>query len=113
MRWTLHCRGTLVAARRPGMTVGIQTRIIAPVLERPGEAGVPFSVSPNEGNGAPGGARGLRDPFGLPLRSGYPRAVFQRWVCEAHLRARAPLAIGVLRLPALHLGLPCALLAQT
>ena len=29
-------------------------------------------------NGAPGGARGLRDPFGGPLRSGPPRAVRRR-----------------------------------
>ena len=56
---------------------------------RRGHAGVPFSF-PQKGNGAPGGARGLRGPFGLPLRSGSPRADCRGRDCEARPRARAP-----------------------
>ncbi len=64
---------------------------------------LPFFLSPKKGNGAPGGASGLRGRLWAgPLRSGRPRADFRKQVCEACSRARAPLAIGVLRLPALH-----------
>ena len=45
------------------------------------------------GNGAPGGARGLRGPFGPPLRSGQP---------ARRAKARAPGCVTGLRLPALH-----------
>jgi hypothetical protein len=46
-------------------------RAASPLLfARPGEADVPFSVSPKRGNGAPGGARGLRHlSWAGPLRS--------------------------------------------
>src|SRR5436305_6557345 len=41
-----------------------------------GYAASPFSFP--RGNGAPGGARGLRDPFGEALRSAPPRALRER-----------------------------------
>ena len=55
-------------------------------------AGAPVSLFPfpQKGNGAPGGARGLRGPFGPPLRSGGPRADVRERGCEARPRARAP-----------------------
>jgi len=45
-----------------------------PVRQGAGTPVVPFSVPSEEGNGAPGGARGLRGPLGFPLRSGNRRA---------------------------------------
>ena len=78
-------------------------------FDRPREGRTLFPFP--EGNGAPGGARGLRDPFEPPLRSGSPRAGFRRRGCEARPgRAHhdcggfARPAARVLRLPALHLA---------
>jgi hypothetical protein len=72
-----------------------QTRIIAPVVCSARGGRCP-SFLPQKRNGAPGGARGLRGPLGLPLRSGRPRAVVSRTGLRVLPRgARAAHAAGL------------------
>ena len=77
---------------RPGMTEAIQPTLRRPYSLRRGVRRLPFFLPhKSEGMERREGARGLRGPFGQPLRSGRPRALRGRApVCETGC---APLAL--------------------
>ena len=77
---------------RPGMTEAIQPKLRRPCSLRRGVRRFPFSVSPERGMERREGARGLRGPFGQPLRSGRPRALRGR-APRVEVRGCAPLAL--------------------
>ena len=120
---------TVMKVRSGASKISRKSQRSAPRFGEGAGCPVPFSrlrrsfggrAFPPRGNGAPGGARGLRGPLGFPLRSGNPRAADCRRCecrpvrlsgrgCESRPEARAPCdggfarpATRTLRLPALH-----------